>query len=180
MNEAKSAVDRPWKRKLLGFSFLAGKQIRIRLAPQTVERLKAKLRKFTSRTWSIAMPERIKVLNQYLGGWVGYFALAETPSVFERLDEWIRRRLRMDLWKQWKRPRTRYRELRRLGIPDEPAREVAGSSKGYWRLSATPQLHKALGIAYWRAQGLEPLKDSYARVRNSWRTAGCGPACPVV
>jgi len=180
VNEAKSAVDRPWKRKFLGFSFLAGKQIRIRLAPQTVERLKAKLRKFTSRTWSIAMPERIKVLNQYLGGWVGYFALAETPSVFERLDEWIRRRLRMDLWKQWKRPRTRYRELRRLGIPDEPAREVAGSSKGYWRLSATPQLHKALGIAYWRAQGLEPLKDSYARVRNSWRTAGCGPACPVV
>ena len=87
VNEAKSAVDRPWKRKFLGFSFLAGKQIRIRLAPQSVERLKVKLRKFTSRTWSIAMPERVKVLNKYLTGWVGYFALAETPSVFESLGE---------------------------------------------------------------------------------------------
>jgi len=109
----------------------------------------------------------------HLMGWVRYFALAETPRVFESLDQWLRRRLRMDLWKQWKRPQTRYREFRQLGIPEEPASEVVGSSKGYWRLSATPQLHKPLGLTYWRAQGLVPLKDSYAQVRNSWRTAGC-------
>lgn len=138
VNEAKSALDRPWRRKFLGFTFLPGKQVRIQLAPKTVERVKEKLRKLTRRTWSISMTERIRKLNEYLGGWIGYFALAETPSVFQRLDEWLRRRLRMVLWKQWKRPRTRYAELTRLGVPEETAREAVGSSKGYWRLSATP------------------------------------------
>ncbi|MBP2017974.1 hypothetical protein J2Z79_001373, partial [Symbiobacterium terraclitae] len=167
VNEEKSAVDRPWKRKLLGFSFLPGKRVRIRLASKTKERFAAKVREITSRTRPLAPGERIRQLNAYLGGWLAYFRLAETPSVFARMDEWIRRRLRMCLWKQWKRGRTRYRELRRLGLKHGPAREAAGMQARPWRAAHTPQVHKALGLAYWQAQGLKSLKESYESTRSA-------------
>ena len=167
VNEAKSAVDRPWKRKFLGFSFLLGKEARIRLAPKTVKRVKEKIRTLTSRSRSMNMSERIRRLNQYLGGWLAYYSLARTKSVYEDLDEWLRRRLRQILWKQWKRPKTRRRELRRLGLKAQTAREIAGTRKGYWRTAATPQLHKALGLAYWRAQGLVSLVERFERTRSA-------------
>jgi len=143
------------------FSFLPGKQVRIRLASKTKERVAAKIREITSRTQPLTMAERIRKLNAYLGGWLAYFRLAQTPSVYEQLDEWTRRRLRMCLWKQWKRAKTRYRELRRLGLKPSVARDIAGTQAGYWRAAATPQLHKALGLAYWQGQGLVSLKERY-------------------
>jgi group II intron reverse transcriptase/maturase len=168
VNEAKSAVDRPWKRKFLGFSFYKNKgEVRIRLAPKTVKRFKAKIRTLTSRTRSMSMKERIRQLNDYLKGWMGYFGLAQTRSVFTELEEWIRRRLRQVLWKQWKWPATRRRELRRLGLKEQAAREIAGTRKGYWRTAATPQLHQALGIAYWKNQGLVSLVDLFDRKRGA-------------
>ncbi|MFN7173093.1 MAG: reverse transcriptase domain-containing protein, partial [Fimbriimonadaceae bacterium] len=95
VNEAKSAVDRPWRRKFLGFSFYWNKDgPQVRLAPKTVDRLKQRLRELTKRSRSMAMRDRIKALNQYLGGWMGYFQLANAGSIFQRLDEWLRRRLR--------------------------------------------------------------------------------------
>jgi RNA-directed DNA polymerase len=106
------------------------------------------------------MEARIKSLNIYLRGWMGYFKLAETPSVFHKLDEWIRRRLRMCLLKQWKKPKTRRRELIKLGISQESAKKISGSRKGYWRLALTPQLNKALGLQYWKAQGLFSLASA--------------------
>ncbi len=160
-------MDRPWRRKFLGFSFLPGKRVRIRLAPKTKERFAAKVREITSRTRPLALGERIRRLNAYLGGWLAYFRLAETPSVFTELDAWIRSRLRMCLWKQWKRGRTRYRELRRLGLQPGPAREAAGMQAGPWRAAHTAQMHKALGLAYWQAQGLKSLKDSYESARSA-------------
>jgi len=163
VNEAKSAVDRPWRRKFLGFSFLAGKEARIRLAPKTVKRFKDRIRELTSRSRSMTMVERIKRLNDYLVGWFGYFGRAQTKSIFGELDEWLRRRLRQILWKQWKRSATRCRELRRLGLNERAAREIAGTRKGYWRTAATPHLHKALGLAYWRGQGLVELKERHGR-----------------
>ena len=167
VNEAKSAVDRPWRRKFLGFSLLPGQAVRIRLAPQTLERVKDKIRQLTSRTRSQSMEERIRAINSYLGGWVSYFALAETPSPFKELDQWLRRRLRMCLWKQWKRTRTRVRELRALGLPERDVWEAAGSRKGYWRLAGSPPLQKALNIAYWDAQGLLRLSERYHAVRQA-------------
>jgi len=167
VNEAKSAVDRPWKRKFLGFSFLPGRDARIRLAPKTVKRVRDRIRELTSRSRSMSMAERIKRLNDFLVGWIGYFGAAQTKSIFEELDEWLRRRLRQILWKQWKRTETRYRELRRLGLKQQAAREIAGSRKGYWRTAATPQLHKALGLAYWRGQGLVELKECYGRKHSA-------------
>lgn len=167
VNESKSAVDRPWKRKFLGFSLLAQGR-RIRLAVQSVTRVKDKIRSLTQRSAAVSMSERIKRLNQYLGGWIGYFALAETPSTFEELDEWLRRRLRLCQWKQWKRTRTRVRELRALGLNELNVWEAAGSRKAYWRIAASPPLHKALSNAYWQAHGLVPLKVRYQAIRNGW------------
>ena len=148
INEQKSAVDRPWKLKFLGFSMHKAKngQILIRLAPQTIERVKTKIRQITARNKPVSIAERIGRLNTYLGGWMGYFALAETPSVFEELDGWIRRRLRLCLWKQWKRVRTRYRELRALGLPEQVVHEFANARKGPWRMAHGP-MNRALGNA---------------------------------
>ncbi len=168
VNEAKSAVDRPWRRKFLGFSLLPGQTVRIRLAPQTLERVKDRIRQLTSRTRSQSMEERIRAINSCLGGWVTYFALAETPTSFQELDKWLRRRLRMCLWKQWKRAYTRFRNLRSLGLPEWEAWEGAGSRKGYWRLTGSPPLQKALNIAYWAAQGLLRLSERYHAVRQAW------------
>jgi len=166
VNESKSAVDRPWKRKFLGFSLIP-QQRRIRLAPQTLKKVEGKIRSLTQRSAPMGMDDRIEALNQYLGGWIGYFALAETPSVFERLDEWIRARLRMCQWKQWKRVRTRVRELRALGLKELDVWEAAGSRKAYWRIAHSPPLHKAMGIAYWRKHGLVSLTERYEALRQA-------------
>lgn len=167
VNEGKSAVDRPWKRKFLGFSMLTQER-RIRLAAESVKRVKDVIRSLTQRSEAVSMSERLRRLNQYLGGWAGYFALAETPSVFSELDEWTRRRLRLCQRKQWKRVRTRVRELRALGLKELDVWKAAGSRKAYWRISASPPLHKAMGIAYWRNRGLVPLADRYQAIRNGW------------
>ena len=126
------------------------------------------------------MDRRIRELNRFTVGWTNYFALAETPSVFDELDEWLRRRLRQVRWKEWKRFRTRWRNLRALGIPERAAREWAGSQKGYWRIAGSAPLQRALPNAYWANLGLRGLSDPYRRLRDATRTAGCGPARPVV
>jgi len=159
VNQSKSAVDRPWKRKFLGFSFTSGKEPKIRLAPKTVKRFKDTVRQKTRRNRGISLEERIEALNKYLRGWIGYFKLAETPSVLKSLERWIRRRLRACLLKQWKRPRTKRKRLVALGIPEDWAKDISGSRKSYWRLSNTPQVNKALGSTYWRNQGLVSLTD---------------------
>ena len=87
VNEEKIAVDRPWRRKFLGFSFTGQRQARIRLAPKSIQRFKNKIRQLTNPNWSISMEERIKKLNQYMMGWIGYFALIETPSPLKRLEK---------------------------------------------------------------------------------------------
>jgi group II intron reverse transcriptase/maturase len=169
INEQKSAVDRPWKLKFLGFSMYKAKagRILIRLAPQTIKRVKMKIREITSRNKPVSMAERIERLNAYLGGWMGYFALAETPSIFRNLEGWMRRRLRMCLWKQWKRVRTRYRELRALGLPEWVVHEIANARKGPWRMAHGP-MNRALGNAYWQSQGLMSLTERYSYLRQAW------------
>ncbi len=169
INEQKSAVDRPWRLKFLGFSMYKAKagQILIRLAPQTIKRVKMKIREITSRNKPVSMAERIERLNAYLGGWMGYFALAETPSIFKNLEGWMRRRLRMCLWKQWKRVRTRYRELRALGLPEWVVHEFANARKGPWRMAHGP-MNRALGNSYWQSQGLMSLTERYSYLRQAW------------
>ena len=159
VNREKSAVDRPWKRKFLGFSFLSDKKATIRLAPQTLSRIKEKVRELTNRTRSMSMESRITKLNQYLIGWIGYFRLASAKGHCEKLDQWIRRRLRMCLWKQWKRVRTRIRELRALRVPEWACCVMANSRRGAWEMSRN--INNALPTSYWEAKGLKSLLSRY-------------------
>jgi RNA-directed DNA polymerase len=165
VNLKKSAVDRPWKRKFLGFSFTCGKEPKVRVAKESVKRMKNKIREITSRKKPYPMENRIEKLNQYLMGWCGYFALADTPSVFKNFDSWIRRRLRMCAWKNWKKPMTKVRKLTGLGIPKGKAYEWGNSRKSYWRISKSPILHRALGNSYWSSQGLKSLLSRYETLR---------------
>jgi len=159
VNREKSAVDRPWKRKFLGFSFLSDKKATIRLAPQTLSRIKEKVRELTNRTRSMSMESRITKLNQYLIGWIGYFRLASAKGHCEKLDQWMRRRLRMCLWKQWKRVRTRIRELRALRVPEWACCVMANSRRGAWEMSRN--INNALPTSYWEAKGLKSLLSRY-------------------
>lgn len=166
VNEKKSAVDRPWKRKFLGFSFTSSEEPKVRIARESIKRMKKKVREITSRKMPYPMEYRIEKLNQYLIGWCGYFALADTKSIFGKLDSWIRRRLRMCLWKSWKKPKTKIRNLIKLGVPSWKAYEWGNSRKGYWRISKSPILHKTLGNSYWSNQGLKSLQKRYEFLRH--------------
>jgi len=166
VNQAKSAVDRPWKRKFLGFSFSVNKEPKVRVAEQSLQKAKAKIREITSRKKPMKMEERIKKLNQYVTGWGGYFSLADTPSIFKEMDKWIRRRLRMCLWKQWKNPKTKVKRLISLGMPKDKAFEWGNTRKGYWRSAGSPILQRALDNQYWESNGLKSLTDRYNSVRN--------------
>ncbi|MBG9792486.1 DNA polymerase, partial [Paenibacillus dendritiformis] len=167
VNQEKSAVDRPWKRKFLGFSLSADKENpKVRISKSSLKRVKAKIRELTARKSPVAMKERIRELNQYLTGWCGYYALADTPTIFGILDSWIRRRLRMCIWKQWKLPRTRVRNLIALGISKQKAREWGNSRKKYWWCAHSPILDRALNNNYWLEQGLRSLQDRYNLLRN--------------
>lgn len=159
VNRDKSAVDRPWNRKFLGFSFMSNKQATIRLAPKTISRFKERIRELTDRSRSMSMEERISKLNRYLMGWIGYFRLASAKSHCERFDQWIRRRLRMCQWRQWKRVRTRIRELRALRVPEWACFVMANSRRGAWEMSRN--INNALPTSYWEAKGLRSLLSRY-------------------
>lgn len=168
VNRNKSAYDRPWNRKFLGFSFTRNsKNPKIRISKQSMKRVKEKIRTLTSRRNPIPMEERIRKLNQCLTGWCGYYALAETPSKFKELEKWIRRRLRMCVWKQWKHPRTRVRNLIKLGVDKQKAYEWGNTRKGYWRIAGSPILQRTLGNAYWQSLGLVSLETRYKHLRQT-------------
>lgn len=167
VNQAKSAVERPWKRKFLGFTFSWDKKNpKVKIAKESLQRVKAKIRAITSRSQAIPIEMRVKELNQYLTGWCGYYALVDTKQVFQELDEWTRRRLRMCMWKQWKLPRTKVTKLISLGVPKQKAYEWGNSRKKYWRIARSPILHRALDNHYWSSIGLRSLMDRYNLLRN--------------
>lgn len=155
VNRQKSTISPANVATLLGFGFyFTARGVKIRVAPKAFARVKARLRVLTSRRWSVSMAYRITVLNRFVRGWMGYFRLAETPRKFADLDEWFRRRMRQIRWKEWKRPRTRVRRLRSLGVCADLARQWGMSSRGYWRIAKSPILHRALPSSYWDDLGL--------------------------
>ena len=167
VNERKSSVDRPWNCKFLGFSFYRMKDgTRVRVHKKTLKRFKDRVREITGRSNGWSMDDRMRALNRYTTGWMAYFALARTPSVYRNLDSWIRARLRACLWKQWKQPRTRVRELRNLGLPEWTAIGWANTRKGHWRMASGP-LNRALGTAWWRDRGLKTLTERYTALTAS-------------
>jgi RNA-directed DNA polymerase len=157
VNETKSAVARPWDRKFLGFSFTNGREPKRRIAPKARQRFKDRVRELTRRTRGISLPAMVNQLADYLRGWRGYFSFCQTPSVLKDLESWVRRRLRCVQWKQWKRGKRRFAELRRLGVGRDLAAQTAGSPHGPWRISRSPALSFALPEAFFVALGLPLL-----------------------
>ena len=157
VNEQKSAVARPWERKFLGFSFTGHREPKRRIAPKAVLRFKEKVRERTRRTRGVSTERMAQELARYLKGWIGYFGKCQTPSVLEHLEKWFRRRLRSAIWKQWKRGRVRYAELRKRGVGKDLAAQTAGSAHGPWRLADSPALHFALPNAYFDSLGIPRL-----------------------
>jgi group II intron reverse transcriptase/maturase len=167
VNPQKSKVDRATRVKFLGFSFFKRKgEVLIRVANRSLGRFRDKLRRLTKRTRSGKLENILQEVNQYTMGWIGYYRQANTPSVFDELDQWMRRRLRQMVWKRWKRGTTRYRELVKLGVPPERA-GLGAVGKSPWHMSHSPVVHEALSNAYWRNSGLKSLKVRYQELRLS-------------
>ena len=160
VNQQKSGVSRPQKRKFLGFSFTGGRRPnRRKIAPESLNRFKGRIRQLTRRSSSMRLEDRIKQLSFYISGWKGYFGFAEATSVFRDLDSWIRHRLRSVLWKQWKTYRRRKSELIRRGVKESLAVQTAWSCKGVWRISQSPGVQMALPNMFFDSLGLPRLSD---------------------
>jgi RNA-directed DNA polymerase len=157
VNEQKSAVAEPWERKFLGFSFTSGQTPKRRIAPKAVLRFKERVRELTNRTRGVSIDRMAEELVRYLRGWLGYFGNCETPRVLQRLEEWTRRRLRSAIWKQWKRRKRRFAELRTRGVGKDLAAKAAGSAHGPWQLANSPALALALPTAYFASLGIPPF-----------------------
>ncbi|GGJ74025.1 hypothetical protein GCM10010121_100600 [Streptomyces brasiliensis] len=168
VNREKSKVVPASVATLLGFGFYFIRGgVKIRIDPRALARWKTKIRELTSRRWSIAMDERIARINRFMTGWMGYFQLSDASRPFRDLDEWLRRRMRQIRWKEWKIPRTRRANLRRLGISESFSHQWGNSSKAYWRIAGSPVLQRALPNAYWDDLGLLTLKPTWQRLRSA-------------
>ena len=167
VNREKSVVARALRRPFLGFCLRPRMgEVRVLVDPKALKRAKDRLRALTSRRRGISMERRIDEINRFTVGWTAYFSLADTPTPFEDLDEWLRRRLRQVRWKEWKRPRTRRHNLRALGISEANARQWGSSRKGYWRIAGSRVLAVALPNGYWANLGLQGFLGPYRRFRE--------------
>lgn len=162
VNSAKSAVDHPWNRSFLGFSFTGGKRPKRRkIAPKALVRFKARVKALTKRNQGRSLKHVITTLSRYLRGWIGYFGFCQTPAVLRDLDSWIRHRLRCLQWKHWKTYRRRKAELLTRGISPTLAHTTAWSAKGPWKISQTPGVHIALNNTFFDQMGLLRLSAHY-------------------
>jgi len=157
VNEQKSAVAQPWERKFLGFSFTSGEEPKRRIAPKALKRFKQRIRGLTRRTRGVSIERMAGDITRYLRGWLGYFGKCQMPSELRGLEQWMRRRLRSAIWKQWKRGRKRYAELRKRDVGKDLAARTAGSAHGPWRLANSPALHFALPIVFFDRLGIPRL-----------------------
>lgn len=136
VNQAKSAVDIVSRRKFLGFSFYFSKHgAEIRIHEKSYQRFKDKIRELTNRNRSMNNEYRLEKLRQYTAGWINYYGIAKAKSRLKSLEEWVRRRIRACIWKQWKKVKTRGSNLMKLGIPEWKVWEFANTRKGYWRMN---------------------------------------------
>jgi RNA-directed DNA polymerase len=170
VNQQKSRIAKANGVEFLGFQFV-GKRCEIRVTAKNIAKLKEKVRSITGRSRGISMRRMIGELRQYLRGWMGYFALAATKGVFANLDEWIRRRVRMCFWKQWRLPRTRIRKLKQLGVPHEVAVPHGTSRKAYWRLAKTLGGHMGMTKQWLLDQGLVFLRYLWSELAPLRRIA---------
>jgi RNA-directed DNA polymerase len=148
-----------FERQFLGFSFWVarGRVIKRRVAPKALTAMKERVRQLTRRNGGRSLTQLIAQLRSYLVGWRAYFRLADTPGIFADVDQWLHRRLRAVILKQWKRGTTTYRELRRRGLPDRLARAAAAHTQRWWAMATHGALKTALPCSYFDQLGVPRL-----------------------
>ncbi len=167
VNAEKSAVARPWERKFLGYSMTWHKQPRLKVAPESIRRLKAKVRTIFREGRGRSLSKVIEDLNQLLRGWIGYFRLSEVKGIFEELDGWLRRKLRCLLWRQWRRPYTRAKNLMKRGLEKLRAWKSATNGHGAWWNAGASHLNEAFPKIYFDRLGLISLLDQLRKLQFS-------------
>lgn len=167
VNEEKSAVGRPWERKFLGYTMTRNKEPRLKAAETSVKRLKARMREIFREGRGRSLRRVVEELNVVLRGWIQYFRLAEVKGVFDELDGWIRRKLRCLIWRRWKRPRTRAKELKRRGLEELRAHRSAYNGRGAWWNAGSSHMNEAFPKRYFDRVGLVSLLDRVRRFQIS-------------
>jgi RNA-directed DNA polymerase len=164
INTEKSQVVRACESKFLGFTFKNGQ---IKWHPKILLKFKQKIRELTNRNWGVSMHYQLYKTSQYMTGWINYFGIANCYQLCCDLDHWIRRRVRMAFWRQWRKPGTKVRNLLKLGVPIQSAVGCGITSKGPWRSSKTPGINQALNDAYLKKSGLVSLRDGWIKLHYS-------------
>ena len=164
VNREKSAVDRPWKRKFLGYSVTHHRKPKLRVAPESKKRMKGNLRQRLRQGRGQRLTTVIEAILPLQRGWISYFRLAGVASTFEELDKWLRRRLRCILWRQWKTPKTRARQLIRLGLEKERAHKSANNGRGPWWNAGASHMHQGVPNRLLQKLGLLSLLQEYRRL----------------
>lgn len=164
INMEKSQVVKTSESKFLGFTFTNG---RIKWHLKTLLKFKQRIRELTNRNWGVSMRYQLFKTSQYITGWINYFGIANCYQICCDLDHWIRRRVRMAYWRQWQKPRTKVRNLLKLGVPIKSAVGCGITSKGPWRSSKTPGINQALNDAYLKKAGLVSLRDGWIKLHYS-------------
>jgi RNA-directed DNA polymerase len=168
VNSDKSRVVKTSESKFLGrFIYKSFRSGRIQIHPKTLHRFKEQVRRLTNRNWGVSMRYQVFKTSQYLRGWINYFGIANCYQLCMDLDHWIRRRVRMAYWRQWRKPRTKVRNLMRLGVRVQAAVGCGITSKGPWRSSKTPGINQALSNAYLKTKGLYSLRDGWIKLHHS-------------
>ena len=165
VNQTKSRVVSSAEFEYLGFSF-AGVKGTIQVSDKSTQKFKHRIREITGRSRGISMTHRLSLLRSYVRGWTGYFGLASQLKLFDRLDQWIRRRIRMCYWKQWRRPKRRREMLIQLGVPRRQAIRHARSRKGPWHMAKTIASGVGMTNAWLAEQGLLSLKTLWASLAH--------------
>lgn len=164
VNTAKSQVVKVSESRFLGFTFRHG---RVHWHAKSEERFKHRVRELTNRNWGVSMRYQLFKLSQYLRGWINYFGIASGYQRCVELDHWIRRRVRMAYWRQWRKPRTKVQNLIRRGVSIMSAVACGITSKGPWRSSKTPGIQQALSNAYLKSEGLFSLREGWIKLHHS-------------
>jgi RNA-directed DNA polymerase len=167
VNEAKSAVARPWERKFLGYSVTAQQASKIRIAKQSIARLKASVRELCRQGRGRSLPHIIESVNPLLRGWMNYFSLTQSRRPIEELDTWLRRRLRSIVWRQWKRPTTREAKMRAHGLDAQRAWKSSVNGRGPWWNAGARHMIAALPPKYFTQLGLVSLVATHQYLQHS-------------
>jgi RNA-directed DNA polymerase len=167
VNQTKSSVDRPWHRIFLGYSMNWYSRPRLRAGTKAVAKLKANVRKICRRGKGQSMQQVLKELKPKLRGWFNYFRHVESDYLFKELDGWLRRKLRVILWKQWKRTYTRAKNLIKLGLSSDAAWRFVRKQRGPWAIAGTNVMNRVLNNSYFEKLGLISLQSQYRRLQRA-------------